>query len=593
MASLHQQGRPPAPIASATPVGTLRRGKGTTKEGGEAHIPCPHFNITIIARGKVKGNSVMGAAAYQSGDKLYSEYEHEWKSGDHLERIVHKEILLPPNAPEKYLDRATLWNAVDAPETKSTAQTARRIIMALPKELTQEQNIELIRNYCQTSFVDRGMIADFAVHDDEEGNPHAHVLLTMRSINERGEWNPKTRTEFILDKNGERIQTANGKFKRRCVSWDGWNDRGNCEIWRHEWEVMQNTALEKAGREERIDMRSFERQGIELAPTVHLGPAASALEKKGIHTELGDHNRIVKAVNALLIAIKNKLKALLEWLAELTEVINDQQKLTSPGDYPLLEVLMAYYDLREKERRDWKYPARNKAGINDLKEKAAVLCFMKDHDIYSIKDFARLLNATSGKVRELESDKKAKEKRIRDIDAILDAVKTLKELNPIREKYNGIHFAKSKEKYRQEHADELARIDKAIKLLHKLNVTLPINSKTLSAESAQLRAEVEAMLPELESVKAELDEQMKIRSHVRKVLPEALTFTNQSGQKRFEDVSEDVQNQQELRELLDHTAETTIRRSEELEQQNTAHIQPQTQEQQTEKQKKKQERGGR
>ena len=541
----------------------------------------------------MKGNSAVGAAAYQSGDKIYSEYEHEWKSGDHLERIIHKEILLPPNAPEKYRDRATLWNAVDASETKTTAQTARRIIMALPKELTQEQNIELIRNYCQTSFVDRGMIADFAVHDDEEGNPHAHVLLTMRSLNEQGEWNPKTRTEFILDENGERIQTANGKFKRRCVSWDGWNDRGNCEIWRHEWEVMQNTALEKAGREERIDMRSFERQGIELAPTVHLGPAASALEMKGIHTDLGDHNRIVKAVNTLLIAIKNKLKALLEWMTELTEVIHDQQKLESPGDYPLLSVLMAYYDLREKERWDWKYPARNKAGINDLKEKAAVLSFMKDHDIYSIKDFARLLNATSNKIREMESDKKAKEKRIRDIDAILDAGKTLKELNPIREKYNGIHFTKSKEKYRQEHADELARFDKANQLLHKLNVTLPINSKTLRAESAQLRAEVEAMLPELENVKADLDEQMRIRSHVRNVLPEALTFTNQSGQKRYEDVSEEVQNKEELEALLEASADWAIRRSEELEQQNTAHIQPQTQEQQTEKQKKKQERGGR
>ena len=516
----------------------------------------------------MKGNSAVGAAAYQSGDKIYSEYEHEWKSGDHLERIIHKEILLPPNAPEKYRDRATLWNAVDASETKATAQTARRIIMALPKELTQEQNIELIRNYCQTSFVDRGMIADFAVHDDNEGNPHAHVLLTMRSINEQGEWNPKTRTEFILNENGERIQTANGKFKRRCISWDGWNDRGNCEIWRHEWEVMQNAALEKAGREERIDMRSFERQGIELAPTVHLGPAASALEKKGIHTELGDHNRAVKLINALFTAIKNKLKALKEWLTELTEVINDQQKLESPGDYPLLSVLMSYYDLREKERWNWSNGARNKGGINDLKEKATVLCFMKDHDIYSINDFARLLNATSGKVRELESDKKAKEKRIRDIDAILDAVKTLKELNPIREKYNGIHFTKSKEKYRQEHAEELALIDKANKLLHKLNVTLPINSKTLRAESAQLRTEVEAMLPELESVKAELDEQMKIRSHIRKVLPEALTFTNQSGQKRFEDVSEKVQNQQELRKLLDHTAETSVRHSEEIGQGN-------------------------
>ena len=535
----------------------------------------------------MKGNSAIGAAAYQSGEKIYSEYEHEWKSGDHLERIIHKEILLPPNAPEKFRDRATLWNAVDASETKTTAQTARRIIMALPKELTQEQNIELIRNYCQTSFVDRGMIADFAVHDDNEGNPHAHVLLTMRSINEQGEWNPKTRTEFILDENGERIQTANGKFKRRCVSWDGWNDRGNCEIWRHEWEVMQNAALEKAGREERIDMRSFERQGIELVPTVHLGPAASALEKKGIHTELGDHNRIVKAVNALLIAIKNKLKALLEWMTELTDIISDQQKLESLGDFPLLSVLMAYYDLREKERWDWKYPARNKAGINDLKEKAAVLSFMKDHDIYSIKDFARLLNVTNGKVRELESDKKAKEKRIRDIDAILDAVKTLKELNPIREKYNGIHFAKSKEKYRQEHVDELARIDKANRLLHKLNVTLPINSKTLRAESAQLRAEVEAMLPELENVKAELDEQMKIRSHVRKVLPEALTFRSKDGQKRYEDVAEEVQNQQELRELLDHAAETAIRRSEEIEQDNPAPSRIQADEQQIKNQQTK------
>ena len=85
----------------------------------------------------MKGNSAIGAAAYQSGEKIYSEYEHEWKSGDHLERIIHKEILLPPNAPEKFRDRATLWNAVDASETKTTAQTARRIIMALPKELTQ------------------------------------------------------------------------------------------------------------------------------------------------------------------------------------------------------------------------------------------------------------------------------------------------------------------------------------------------------------------------------------------------------------------------------------------------------------------------
>ena len=589
-----------SPSAGAVPcadcIGYPRRNaaawKGTTKEGGEAHIPCPHFNITVIARGKVKGNSVMGAAAYQSGDKLYSEYEHEWKSGDHLERIVHKEILLPPNAPEKYRDRATLWNAVDASEAKSTAQTARRIIVALPKELSQEQNIELIRNYCQTSFVDRGMIADFAVHDDNEGNPHAHVLLTMRSLNEQGEWNPKTRTEFVLDENGERIQTADGKFKRRCVSWDGWNDRGNCEIWRHEWEVMQNAALEKAGREERIDMRSFARQGIELAPTVHLGPAAFALEKKGIRTELGDHNRAVKIINALFTAIRNKLKALREWLKELSEIISDHEKLDSPGDYPLLSVLMAYYDLREKERWDWSYGARNKGGINDLKEKASAFSFLRENDIYSINDFAQLLNVTGAKVREMESEKKTKEQRIRDIDDIIDAVKTLKELNPIREKYDSIRFKTAKEKYGQEHAAELERVKKANRLLHKLNVTLPINGKSLRAESAQFRAEVEAMLPELESAKAELDKHMKIRSHIRKVLPAALTFKNENGQKRFEDVSEEVQNQEELKALLEASVDRAIRRSDDFGEQNPMFTQ-QANEQQTKERQKNWQKGGR
>ena len=565
MPSLQQHGRPPAPIASATPIERLRRESETMKRiGGEAHIPCPHYNITIIARGKLQGNSVVGAAAYQSGDKLYSEYEHEWKAGDHLERIIHKEILLPPNAPEKYRDRATLWNTVDASERKATAQTARRIIIALPKELTREQNIELIRNYCQTSFVDRGMIADFAVHDDNDGNPHAHVLLTMRSLNEKGEWNPKTRTEIVLDQDGNPVLSASGKPKRRCVSWDGWNDPGNCETWRHEWEVIQNAALEKAGREERIDMRSYARQGIEVAPTVHLGPAASALEKKGIQTALGDHNRFVKRINALFTAIRNKLKALREGLKEIAEIISDHEKLENPGDFPLYEVLIAYYDLREKQRWDWGYQARTKAGVKDLQDKSSLFNFMKDNDIYSINDFARLLNVTSGKLQEMEAAKRAQEKRIRDIDAILKADKTIHDLSPILEKYNSIFFTGTKEKYGQEHASEIEQVKKAQRLLYKLEMTRPIDRKTLKAEAKQLRAEVESIMPELEGIKAQLDQQMKIRSHVRKVLPEALTFKNENGQKRYEDISEEVQNKKELEALLEASAERVLRQSDEL-----------------------------
>ena len=224
----------------------------------------------------------MSAAAYQSGEKLFSEYDGQWKSGDRLERIVFKDILLPPNAPRAYADRQTLWNAVDASEPKDNAQTARRFIITLPKELSIEENIQLIRDYCQQQFVDRGMIADIAVHfdDKEPPNPHAHILCTIRSMDEQGHWNDKTKTAYALDENGNRIMGKNGKWKRIRIDSVDWNDRKYCEIWRHEWEVMQNAALEDAGRTERVDMRSYERQGIETAPQVHLGPAAFALEKK-------------------------------------------------------------------------------------------------------------------------------------------------------------------------------------------------------------------------------------------------------------------------------------------------------------------------
>ena len=530
----------------------------------------------------------MAAAAYQSGERLFSEYDGQWKSGDHQERIVFKDILLPHNAPREYADRQTLWNAVDASETKDKAQTARRFIITLPKELSIEENVALIRNYCQTQFVDRGMIVDLAVHfdDKEPPNPHAHILCTMRSMDEQGRWNEKTKTTYALDENGNRIMGKNGKWKRIRMDTVDWNDQKYCEIWRHEWEVLQNQALEQAGRTERVDMRSYERQGIETAPQVHLGPAAFALEKQGIRTELGNHNNAVKYINSLFAAVRRRLKSMRDWLQELIEVIRDHEKLESPGDFPLYQVLFAYYDLREKERWDWHPGARSKAGLNDFKEKTSLFAFLQEHDIRSINDFANLLNDTSKKVREIDAVRKTKEKRIRDIDAILDAVKTLKELHPIQDKYDSIFFKGTKEKYGKEHADELDRIRKANRLLHKLNITLPINGKELRAEATKLRGEVESLLPELESVKAELDRQMKIRSHIRKVMPEVLSFKKIDGQKRFEDVSEEIQNAEELRQLLEESTERVLRHDPDPEPQ-------QNQQQENQRRKKEQQQGAR
>ena len=219
--------------------------------------------------------------------------------------------------------------------------------------------------------------------------------------------------------------------------------------------------------------------------------------------------------------------------------------------------------------------------------------FMSDAEYEVLVAGGRLMNATESKIRDLESAKRTKEKRIRDIDAIIDAVKTLKELKPIQDKYDSTFWGAAKERYKTKHADEFAKIQKARGLLYKLKVKLPINSKSLRAESAQLCAEVEAMLPELESVKAELDKQMKIRSHVRKVLTEALSFTNQNGQKRFEDVSDEVQNQEELKALLESSTNRALRRSDDFEEQNPMLTQQRTQEQKAKERQKNWQKGDR
>ena len=115
-----------------------------------------------------------------------------------------KGILLPPNAPREYTDRQTLWNAVEASEKQWNGQLARGIIMALPRELPADQYESLVREYCTEQFVSRGMIADYAIHDKGDGNPHAHVMLTMRALDEHGKWRPRANVFMCW------MKTANG-----------------------------------------------------------------------------------------------------------------------------------------------------------------------------------------------------------------------------------------------------------------------------------------------------------------------------------------------------------------------------------------------
>ena len=249
-------------------------------------IPCPHFKITIVKRSQ--GQSAVAGAAYQSGERLFSEYDQKTKFYNKKKELVHAEIMLPSHAPPGYADRATLWNAVEAVENQWNSQLARRIVLAFPVEVPKEQYLPMLKDFCQEQFVSKGMIADFAIHDKGDGNPHAHILLTLRAMDEHGKWLPKARKVYDLDENGERIRLPSGNWKCHKENTVDWNDQKYAEVWRHSWETITNRYLEAAGRPERVDLRSFERQGIQQIPTVHLGPAAHQMEKHGVETFLGN-----------------------------------------------------------------------------------------------------------------------------------------------------------------------------------------------------------------------------------------------------------------------------------------------------------------
>ena len=151
-------------------------------------MPVPHFNIKITQRSK--GNSAVAGAAYQAGEKLFSEYDQKTKNYTCKKEVVYTEIMLPPNAPPEYADRATLWNSVEEIEKQWNSQLARRFVAALPREVPMELLPQMVKEYCEEQFVSKGMCCDFAIHDpDPPGhNPHCHFMLTMRAIDENGKW---------------------------------------------------------------------------------------------------------------------------------------------------------------------------------------------------------------------------------------------------------------------------------------------------------------------------------------------------------------------------------------------------------------------
>jgi Ti-type conjugative transfer relaxase TraA len=237
-----------------------------------------HLHVKVIGRNS--GSSAVASAAYRSASRLRDnrlERNHNFSA---KRGVVHAEVLLPENAPEAWSDRERLWNDVEAFEARRDAQLAREVEFALPREMTQVQGIELARDFVQAEFVDQGMIADLNVHWDRAENgmpkPHAHVMLTMRSVGENG-FGPKVRE---------------------------WNRTEMVERWREHWAELANERLAELDIDARIDHRSLEAQGIALEPQSQIGAPAQRIEGEGI--EAADraevHREIARGNGARILA---------------------------------------------------------------------------------------------------------------------------------------------------------------------------------------------------------------------------------------------------------------------------------------------------
>ena len=504
------------------------------RNGGDT-IAIYHCSIKIVSRGK--GKSAVAAAAYRSGEKLTNEWDgltHDYtKKGG----VVHSEILLPAHAPPAFSDRSTLWNSVELSEKSNNAQLAREVEIALPVELSREEQTRLVREYCSSQFVSKGMIADFNLHDTGGGNPHAHILLTMRPLDEKGAWLPKSKKEYVLDENGERIRLPSGRYKTRKVDLVNWNNRENAEVWRRAWADLANEYLEKNNRPERIDHRSYERQGIDQIPTVHVGVSATQMEKKGIVTERGELNRNIKAANRILREIRRLVRGLKDWIAELKErkaaLLEALAEARAQASEPTIPQLLArYMEQRGEERADWTSKGKLKGAVSDFNKVQAAMEFLRQKEISTVETLDRQLDGISETAVAIRDSMRKAERRIKDIDTLLSHIGNYEKYKPVYKEYAAIGWKKQKEKFAEAHRGEL---DTYLAAARYVKTHLPGTSysrKELEAERKDLAAALPGKREELEAVQADVRTLRDVRHWLNQVLPpEQYRQTAEPGKK--------------------------------------------------------------
>lgn len=419
-----------------------------------------HFEAKVITRGT--GRSVVAAAAYASCSQIYNDYDGINHDYTRKQGCVYSEIFLPTNVPTEWQDRAELWNAVEAAEKSKDSQLARELIVALPIELQIDEWKSILKTFITENCVDKGMCADVSIHDTDGHNPHAHILLTMRPLDDKGKWQAKTQKEYLCKRGDDEQGFTADEFKSaQADGWEKqyqyfvgkkkiymtpseakaqslerasknpkstrygrqnpicaeWNSEEQITVWRKAWEDVTNIELKRKNALEHIDCRSFKDRGIDEQTTIHEGVTARIIEQRGGVSERCEMNRQIRKDNALL----RELKALVNKLSEVVE--NTTAKIVEELENIRNNLIMLKYkfifnkkQIKQVETEKQLIPNLIKQFrelSDDIEDKTAEYKKTKAEknacsplNIFRQSQLSKQLEVLSKEIKELKSDKK-------------------------------------------------------------------------------------------------------------------------------------------------------------------------------------------
>ena len=352
------------------------------------------------------------------------------------------------------------------------------------------------------------MCADIALHDKNDGNPHCHILLTMRPLNEDTTWGAKSKKEYILDKNGEKVKLKNGNYKTRKINTTDWNEQDKAEEWRKAWADITNKYLEENSIQDKVDHRSYQRQGIEQIPTIHLGVSATRMEKKGIATDRGNINREIKYQNSILRETSRRIKALLNWIRGIGKEEKAESEIIKFTLPPKENLLSIFENLIRKNAYN------NNADLEKYIESYQLL---KEKNITSINQLKESITDLRDKNYKITRALKDTEKKIDEKTQLIDQSEKYLKYKDIYKAYTKTKKSKQEDFY-NEHTAELILFESAKKYLkEQLGESKTLAISKWKSEVANLKKEKKSLYNQILEIREEVEQAEKVKTCIEQL----------------------------------------------------------------------------